>query len=323
MHQNSAQAITPWQHDHRFDLHRRSSAESRTAIVAVITILTMAAEIAAGMAFGSMALLADGLHMGSHAVAIGINAFAYVWMRRRAGDALYSHGTGKISALGGYTGAVLLVIPAVAMAWESVVRLVSPRPIDYSWAIGVAVLGLLVNGACALILQVKGVHHDHAHHGHHHHHGHRHSDHNLRSAYLHVIADGATSLLAIFALAAGALWGVDWLDPLMGILGAGLILVWAKGLFRDSTGVLLDRSADAHLQDQVRQAIEGADDNRLADMHIWMIGPGIFAAELSLVTHHPKEPDYYKNLIPAGLGIRHVIVEVHTCPATSDRLFGS
>jgi cation diffusion facilitator family transporter len=310
MHTDDANSLAPWQHDHRFELHRRSTAEKRTLTVTLITIATMAVEIAAGLGFGSMALLADGLHMGSHALAIGINTFAYVWMRRHAGDESYALGTGKISALGGYTGALLLVIPSLSMAWESAQRLASPKLIDYDWAIGVAVAGLLINAICALVLQPDHDHgHDHHHgHGHHHHH-----DHNLRSAYLHVIADGATSVLAIAALASGALWGIVWLDPAMGLLGAVLVVVWARGLFRDSSGVLLDRTAGTQMRDKLRQAIEREDDNRLADLHLWAIGPGIYAAELSVVTHSPQEPGHYKRLIPDSLGIRHVTVEVHSC----------
>jgi cation diffusion facilitator family transporter len=313
MHQDGTRSLAPWQHDHRFGLHRRRGAERRTGTVAIITLVTMVAEIAGGLAFGSMALLADGLHMGSHALALGISALAYVWMRRSAGDERYALGTGKIAALSGYTGAILLLVPAASMAWESVERLVTPKPIDFGWALMVAVIGLIVNIVCAIILQRRG---DHAHphdHGHVHGPGHR-DDHNLRSAYLHVIADAATSVLAIVALAAGAYWGQVWLDPAMGIVGAVLIVIWASGLLRDSSHVLLDRAARMSVREGVRRAIEKDRDNRLADFHVWSIGPGIYAAALSVVTHHPQPPDHYKALIPDSLGIAHVTVEVHGCP---------
>jgi len=279
----------------------------------------MAVEIAAGLAFGSMALLADGLHMGSHALALSISAFAYLWMRRKAGHPSYVLGTGKIASLSGYTGALLLLIPAAAMAWESMERLHVPRPINFEWAIAVAAVGLVVNVACAFILKSGG--------GHVHSHGHGHDnphqkssgaqeqreDHNLRAAYLHVIADALTSILALVALFAGAYWGQVWLDPVVGIAGAVLIVFWAWGLLRDSGSVLLDRSVHPEVREGVRKAIEGEADNSLADFHVWSIGPGIYAAALSVVTHDPMPPDHYKALIPEDLGIQHVTIEVHLC----------
>lgn len=321
MHQNGSHSLAPWRHDHSFGLERRRAAEHRTRQVVVITAVTMGVEIFAGLVFGSMALLADGLHMGSHALALGISAFAYLWMRHKAGHPSYVLGTGKIASLSGYTGALLLMVPAVGMAWESVQRLYAPRPIDFEWAIVVATLGLMVNIGCALILQKgEGHAHDHAGSDHDDHAGHDHGrakvghdDHNLRSAYLHVIADALTSVLAIVALLAGAYWGQVWLDPVIGIVGAILIAVWAWGLVRDSGNVLLDRAVRAEVRDGVRQAIESDADNRLADFHVWSIGPGIYAAVLSVVTHDPRPPGYYKSLIPDDLGIRHATVEVHCC----------
>ncbi len=322
MHQTGSHSLAPWRHDHSFGLHRKRAAERRTRQVVVITALTMVVEIAAGLAFGSMALLADGLHMGTHALALSISAFAYLWMRRRAGHPSYVLGTGKIASLSGYTGALLLLIPAVVMAWESVARLYSPRAIDFQWAIGVATVGLLVNIGCAVILR-RGGGHDHGHsHGHAHPHLHdgdaaagggSREDHNLRAAYLHVIADALTSVLAIVALSAGALWGQVWLDPVMGIAGAVLITVWAWGLLRESGNVLLDRSVRPNVREGVRKAIEGEADNRLADFHVWSIGPGIYAAALSVVTHDPMPPGHYRALIPETLGIKHVTIEVHRC----------
>lgn len=325
MHAHSAAHLDAWQHDHRFGLHRRKSAESRTKLVVAITLATMVGEIVAGLAFGSMALLADGLHMGSHALALGISALAYIWMRRRAGDAAFSFGTGKIAALGGYTGALLLLVPVAFMVWESTLKLITPVDIAYGPALVVAVAGLAINAVCALILSRGG--HDHGHdHGHSHDHGHGHAhqpqesraheseDLNLRSALLHVMADALTSLLAIAALLGGRFYGLAWLDPVMGLVGAAVIVVWARGLIFGSGRVLLDFAAPEDMREKIRRVIEADSDARIADLHVWSIGPGIYAAALSLVTHQPQEPDHYKRLLPKSLGVSHVTVEVHLCP---------
>jgi cation diffusion facilitator family transporter len=320
--QHAEHSLSPWQHDHRFGLHRPRAAEQRVKIVTVLTLATMVLEIAAGQIFGSMALLADGLHMGSHAMALGLSALAYIWMRRRAGDERFALGTGKISSLAGYTGALMLLIPVALMIWESISKLIAPGPIDLVWALAVAVVGLAVNGVSAVILARGHDAHDesggHGHpHGHDHHHGHAHvsrsHDQNLRSAYLHVATDMLTSVLAIIALLGAASFGWLWLDPLVGLVGAAVIVLWAAGLLRDSGHMLLDRSAPATVSQSLRRAIESDADNRLADMHVWSIGPGIFAAALSVVTHHPRVPDYYKDLVPDELGIRHITVEVNLC----------
>ncbi len=316
MHTHAPHSLAPWQHDHRFGLHVQARTERSALLVALISAVTMAAEIAGGLITGSMALLADGLHMGSHTLALGLSAFAYVWMRRHAGKDSYALGTGKISALSGNIGALLLIVPAVSMTWESIGRLIEPHAIDFSWALTIAVVGLLVNAGCALILQQREHRHEDGHEqGHHHGAHHRHGDHNLRSAYLHVIADAATSVLAIVALLGGAYWGYLWFDPAIGLVGAALVLVWGGGLLRDSSAILLDRSAPREVLDRVRQAIEQKDDNRLADFHVWSIGPGFYAAALSVVTHHPKSADYYRALIPHDAGIRHATIEVHSCAA--------
>ena len=232
-------ALARWRHDHSFGQDRRRPGERRTQLVIVITATMMVIEIAAGVLFGSMALLADGLHMASHAVALGINAYAYAYARRHAHDASYSFGTGKVNTLGGFTGAVLLAAFALLMASESVQRLVAPVPIAFNQAIWVAVLGLVVNGVSMLIL---GHHHGHAHD--HDHHDHEHPehdheahegaghDHNLVSAYLHVLADALTSLLAIVALLAAKYFGLTWMDPFMGIVGAVLVALIEETFFR-------------------------------------------------------------------------------------------
>lgn len=315
MHAHPTTMVGSWQHDHSFGLEKRQAAESRTKAVVAITLIAMVVEIVGGLVFGSMALLADGLHMGSHALALGISALAYVWMRRSARDRRFSFGTGKISALGGFAGALLLLIPVAFMVWESVSKLITPVDIDFGPALGVAVTGLAVNAVCAAILARGG--HGHEHHDHDHDHRHDHhgrNDHNFRAAFVHVAADALTSVLAIAALLGGSYLGWVWLDPMMGLAGAVVVSVWAVDLIKGSSQVLLDREAPQTVQDRLRTAIEAESDNRLADLHLWSIGPGIYAAALSLVTHHPKAPEEYKALVPSDLNVRHVTVEVHRCP---------
>ena len=317
-------------------------------IVIAITATMMVVEIIAGIVYGSMALLADGLHMASHAVALSINAFAYIYARRHARDARFSFGTGKVNTLGGYTGAVLLAGFALAMAGESVARFVSPVEIAFNQAIFVAILGLVVNGMSVLIL---GHHHhpehghgleddfdehahyrehlhdrgqllDHVHdhpqdrpqdHPHDHPHGHdgHHHDHNLVSAYLHVLADALTSLLAIFALLAAKYFGFVWADPLMGIVGAILVARWSLGLLHSTSVVLLDRQGPDDLCAMIRRRIENEGGNRVVDLHLWAIGPQLYSAVVAIVADEPRDPDHYKALIPAGAGIVHVSIEVH------------
>ncbi|MFV2066843.1 MAG: CDF family Co(II)/Ni(II) efflux transporter DmeF, partial [Pirellulales bacterium] len=238
-----------------------------------------------------------------------INAFAYIYARRHAHDAKYSFGTGKVNALGGFTGAVLLAIFAMMMAWESVERLIYPVEIAFNQAIFVAVLGLIVNGASVFIL---GYHH-HTHDAHEHHeHEHRHHDHNLRAAYLHVMADALTSVLAIVALLAAKYIGLIWMDPLMGIVGAILVSRWSLGLLRTTSAVLLDEQGPEEIQTRIRQCIED-DDNRVSDLHLWSIGPNIYGVIISVVAHDPQPPEHYKELIPSNLGLVHVTIEVHEC----------
>jgi cation diffusion facilitator family transporter len=307
-----------WQHDHIFGQDKVRPGEHRTLWVIFITATMMVVEITAGLVYGSMALLADGLHMGSHTAALGIATIAYVYTRRCAADARFCFGTGKVNAFAGYTSAVLLALFALLMAWESVNRLYNPAEIAFNQAIVVAVLGLVVNGASMIVL--GGHHHDHDH-DHDHdqqqidpsQHSHAHADHNLRAAYLHVLADALTSLLAIFALLAGKFLGLNWMDPVMGIVGAILVARWSLGLIRETSGILLDHQAPGVMLERTRAAIEGIDDNRIADLHIWSIGPGIYSATVAVVSDTPKPPEYYKSLIPKDLGIVHTIVEVHHC----------
>ena len=299
-----------WQHAHAFGQDRKRPGEPRTFIVIAITATMMFVEITTGIIFGSMALLADGLHMASHAAALTITAFAYIYARRRAHDTKYSFGTGKINALGGFTGAILLVIFALRMAWESVERIIYPVEIAFNQVIFVAVLGLIVNGVSVFIL---GYHHHNDHHHHKHDaHKHEHHDHNLRSAYLHVLADAFTSLLAIFALLAAKYVDLIWMDPLMGIVGAIMVSRWSLGLLRTTSAVLLDRQGPENIQTQIKQCIE-EDDNRVVDLHLWSIGPNIYGVIISVIAHDPKPPEHYKELLPSNLGLVHVTVEVHEC----------
>ena len=313
-------------HRHVFGQDRERPGERRTRVVIAITAATMVVEIAAGLRYGSMALLADGLHMASHTAALGISAVAYGWVRRHANDPAWSFGAGKMNALAGFAGAVLLAGFALLMAWESVARLLSPVPVEFAHAIAVAILGLLVNAACAVVLvrggaghephaetDDGGLDHDHDHgHGHGHGHGHEH-DHNLRSAYLHVLADAFTSVLAIVALLGGALLGWRFLDPLMGVVGAAVVTRWSVGLLRESGRVLLDRQAPEPFLERIRAAVEARAGDRVADLHVWSVAPGRWAAIVSVVSADPLPPDGYRSLLPPELGLAHVSVEVHVC----------
>lgn len=300
-------SLENWTHDHVFGQDQRRPGESRTLVVIALTAVTMVVEIGAGLIYGSMALLADGLHMGSHAVALGISAFAYAYARRSAEDPRFSFGTGKVNALGGFTGALLLALFALGMAYESFHRMLEPVPIAFDKAIAVAVLGLLVNGLSVWIL---GDHHHGDNHAHDHHHQH---DHNLRSAYLHVLADALTSLLAIAALLAGKYVGLAWMDPLIGVLGAIVVARWSLGLLRDTSEILLDHQAPQDLLDRVREHVESDTTDRVADLHLWSVGPGLYAAELVVLTHDTITPDCVKSRLPSDLTLVHSTVEIHRC----------
>lgn len=314
--------LPAWQHHHQFNAGN-TAAERGTRAVMWITAVTMVVEILAGWWFNSMALLADGWHMSSHAVAIGLSALAYASARRYASDPRFAFGTWKIEILGGFASAIFLLGVAGMMLFGSVERLWSPQPIHYREAIVVAVLGLAVNLVCALILG-KAHHHGHDHgHGHDHHHGHDHDHHqdlNLKSAYIHVIADAATSVLAIVALIGGWLYGWSWLDPLMGVIGAVLVAVWAKGLIADTGKVLLDREMDHPVVEEIREVVEAGaegEDSKITDLHVWRVGKGVYSCALTVVTHDAK-------LTAADLRARlsvheeivHSTIEIHVCPDT-------
>jgi cation diffusion facilitator family transporter len=305
--------LDSWKHTHRFH-HGTRENERRTRRVIGLTLAMMGAEIAAGMRFGSMALLADGWHMGTHAAALGITALAYYLERRHADNPLFSFGTGKIGILGGYTSAIVLALVALVMAGESLARFQRPVPIRFEEAILVAVVGLAVNLLSAWMLQgpAGGEMHPGAH-AHVHPGDHGHHDHNLKAAYLHVLADALTSLLAIAALVTGKFFGWTWMDPAMGLVGAVVILRWAWGLVGETSRILLDRDVSLDEVAAIYRAIETDGDNRVADLHVWRLGPGRLAAVISVVTHFPKDPGHYKDLLRDFTELNHITVEVHTC----------
>jgi cation diffusion facilitator family transporter len=290
------------------------TAEKNTIIVMGMTATMMFVEIIMGIVSGSMALLADGIHMGSHTVALGISVIAYVFARNRARDERFSFGTGKVNALAGYTSAILLGVFALSMAWESIERLFNPVQIAFNQALLVAILGLIINGISVWILDGRRNHaQDEEHAAKHIGHTHQHADHNLRSAYMHVLADAMTSILAIIALLSGKFLGFMWMDALMGLVGAVMVGRWSTALITSSGGILLDKRGPDHIRKPLMEAIESTNGNRISDLHIWGIGPDIFSAAISIVTEFPKNPDDYKNLIPNNLGIVHSTIEVHKC----------
>ncbi|MEJ2285935.1 MAG: CDF family Co(II)/Ni(II) efflux transporter DmeF [Desulfobacterales bacterium] len=294
-----------WQHNHRFNIED-NQAERNTRRVIILTLSMMIVEISAGYIFGSMALLADGWHMGTHAAALGITAFAYWYARKQSDNPNYSFGTGKVGVLGGFGSAVVLAVIAVLMGIESIQRLFSPVTIRFNEAIAVAVIGLAVNLISAYLL--RGQHHHSHDPGHRHHH-----DHNLRAAYLHVLADALTSLLAIVALLTGKAFGWIWMDPIMGLVGALIISRWSYGLLVDSGKVLLDRDVNEEAVEEIRSIVESDSDNRVTDLHVWRVGSRHLSVILSIVTHYPKPPGHYKKLLAEYDEIAHVTVEVNSC----------
>ena len=316
-------AIEQWKHSHEF-IGSSERAESKTRRVLGLTAVMMVVEIVGGLKLHSMALFADGWHMATHVAAFFITVAAYSFARRHAKNARYSFGTGKAGVLGAFTSAIVLGAIAVFMIVESVNRLLHPLPIHFNEAIIVAVLGLVVNVVSAWLLKDE----EHHHHGHTHGHGehglehgehahsggHRH-DLNLRAAYVHVIADALTSVLAIAALTGGKFLGYAWLDPVMGLVGSAVIAQWAYSLVRDTSGILLDEEPEtSDLNEEIRKAIKSDRDALITDLHIWQVGVGKFAAIISVVAHEPRTPSFYKEGLKQHEELVHVTVEVERCP---------
>lgn len=306
--------FTEWIHDHIFD-EGSEAAEKSTRFVMWITAAMMLLEIVAGWWFNSMALLADGWHMSSHAVAIGLSAFAYEAARKYAKDTRFAFGTWKIEVLAAFTSAIFLLGVALIMAVSSIERILAPEPIHYQEAILVGGIGLVVNLVCAWVL--GHAHHGHVHEHHHDHdHDHEHKhDLNLKSAYVHVIADAATSVLAIVALAEGWMYGWAWLDPVMGIVGAVLVAIWAKDLVKQTSRVLLDREMDHPIVEEIRDVLtaeDNSDSTQLTDLHVWRVGKNAYACAMSLVTQdHAITPMAIKERLSVHNEIVHTTIEIH------------
>jgi cation diffusion facilitator family transporter len=318
-------------HRHVFLGAGHARNERRTwAVIALCTVM-MVAEIAGGLVFGSIALVADGLHMSTHAAALLLAALAYSYARRHADDARFSFGTGKLGDLAGYTSAVVLAMIAILIGYESVMRFVSPVAIHYDEAIAIATIGLFVNVASVFLLGTGGHDHEHGHvhgHAHHthddgpdhhdgHHHGHPHDpthrDNNLRAAVIHVIADAAVSVLVIVGLLLARAFGWLWMDPLAGIIGACVIASWSYGLIRDTGAILLDMNPDKGMAGKLREAVE-AEGDTLADLHLWRLGPGHLGAIISVVTSKGRDADYYRNRLARFKSLSHLTVEVARKP---------
>lgn len=329
MHTHS---IEPWQHPHVFLGTKHDRRERRTWFVVALTAAMMVAEITGGTLFGSMAVVADGWHMSTHAGALTIAALAYRFARRHARDPRFSFGTGKVGELAAFCSAVILAMIAVAIGYEAVTRLFAPVAIDFAQATWLAVVGLGVNLGSAWLLFDKDHHHayrapaddhhdDHDHHDHAHEHGHEHAhghhqhhahDSNIRAAYVHVLADAMTSVLAIVGLLAGRFYGWVFMDPLMALIGVGVILSWSFGLIRMSGTVLLDMVPDRHLTGHIRQRLE-IDGDRVSDLHLWRLGPGHSGLIAAVVSDRPQAPSAYKQRLDGIAGLSHVTVEVHAC----------
>jgi cation diffusion facilitator family transporter len=308
--------IELWQHHHLFNADKKA-VEKRTLIVVIITFVTMIAEILFGWISNSMALLADGWHMGTHAFALGISLIAYIAARKYAKDETFTFGTWKIEILGAYTSAVVLGIVGLIMIFSSVERIINPLNIYYNQALFVAVLGLLVNLVCAIILNSSGHAHEHAHHHHgedkHSHSNHDHEDLNLKSAYLHVVADAVTSVLAIIALLGAKYFNFIWLDPFIGIVGACLIMRWSFLLLKETGGILLEREINNPIADEIKTEIESDGDSKICDMHIWKVAQNKYACIVSLVTARNYSIEAYKARLNKIHELAHVTIEVNEC----------
>jgi cation diffusion facilitator family transporter len=305
--------VDRWRHSHLFH-QPYSSAERRTWFVILLTAVMMVFEVAGGVITNSMALLADGLHMSTHLAALSITVGTYWYARRHADDERFTFGTGKVGTLGGFASAIFLASVALVMVAESIGRLLTPLSIKFDEAIIVACIGLAVNLVSAILLHQDPSHRHHHGHGgddqHHHHGGAVHEDHNLKGAYLHVLADAVTSLTAIIALFAGKLFGWVWMDPVMGIVGSLVIARWAYGLLCSSATILVDGQAHGHARGHIREAIETDPETRIADLHVWRVGVGHLAAIVCIVSENPRPTAYYKELLGNIHDLSHVTVEV-------------
>ncbi len=305
-------------HSHVFLGEGHAQNERRTWMVIGLCSAMMIAEVIGGILFGSIALVADGLHMSTHAGALLLAALAYSYARRHANDRRFSFGTGKLGDLAGFTSAIVLAMIALLIGYEAVSRLIWPIPISFDEAIPIAVVGLAVNVASVLLL--SGGHRHHHEHGHGHsghdqehadarRHKRAHRDNNMRAAVFHVLADAAVSLLVIVGLLLGRLLDWIWMDPVVGICGAIVIAAWSYGLARDTGSVLLDMNPDRAMTDRMRSMIE-ADGDRLIDLHLWRLGPGHLAAILAIATQKQRGPEYYRSLLRRFRTLSHVTVQI-------------
>ncbi len=303
------QTTKDWQHSHDFSIVN-DRGERRTQYVLALTAATMVVEIVAGTVYGSMALLADGWHMATHVAAFLITLFTYRYARQHANSPRFAFGTGKVNVLGGFASAVALAVVALVMLVESAGRIVAPEAIRFNEAIAVAVLGLVINIISAVLLK-DDHHHDHHHDDEDRDHHHDHHDHNLTAAYLHVLADAMTSVLAIVALVCGKFLGWSWLDPLMGIVGAIIITRWALGLLKQTSPILLDASIDEDYRLAIREAIEKDSNDVIFDLHVWKVGANHYAAIISLATPKPNGVAYYRQLLSDFHRLAHLTIEVN------------
>ena len=304
MHQNQ---IELWQHQHTFNIDKKH-IEKRMRIVVIITFVTMIVEIFFGWITNSMALFADGWHMGTHAFALGISLLAYILARKHAKDSRFTFGTWKIEILGAYSSALVLGMVGIIIVYTSVERLIHPLNIHYNQALLVAIIGLLVNLVCAVILNIRAHSHTHEHHHHH-----AHDDLNLKSAYLHVIVDAMTSIFAIIALLGAKFFTFNWLDPLMGIVGAALILRWAMLLLKDTSGILLDRETASPLLKEIKEHIESDGDTRISDLHLLKVADSKYACIMSLVTGKKYSIEEYRKILIDIYELAHVTIEINKC----------
>jgi cation diffusion facilitator family transporter len=334
-----ADTFERWRHDHAFLGARHGTHERRTWAVVALTAVMMIVEIGGGVWSGSLALIADGLHMATHVAALSIAALAYLVARRHVGNDWFSFGTGKLGELAAFASAVILTMVALLIGWESVTRLIQPVPIAFAEAIPIAVLGLGVNLVSAFLLHDDEHHHAHGHaehddhdhddghdHDDHHDHDHdhaghddhsHHADHNFRAAYIHVLSDALTSLFAIAALSAAAYFDLHWLDPIAGLLGMIVITIWAYSLIRSAAAVLLDAVPSRARAGLIRQRLETGGD-RVTDLHVWRLGPGHLGVLASIVSKDPQPPSHYKARLDGIEDLSHVSIEVNpydTAPA--------